>query len=117
IGEVIRSAGGAAKNVAESRAAQLSSIETMSLAELKQSIAADMATLDRPVIIAIDDIDRLTFSEIREVFQLVKANADFPNLIYLLMFDREVVSRALDSVSAGRGNEFLEKIVQVLFHV
>jgi len=88
-----------------------------SLAELKRSLTRDMAALKRPVLIVIDDIDRLTTDEIREVFQLVKANADFPNLIYLLMFDRQIVSGALDTISGGRGHEFLDKIVQVLFHV
>lgn len=91
--------------------------KNQSLSELKRSIAADMAALSRPVLIVIDDIDRLTTDEIREVFQLVKANADFPNLIYLLMFDREIVSGALNTISGGRGHEFLDKIVQVLFHV
>ncbi len=88
-----------------------------SLSELKRSLAMDMADLEQPVLIVIDDIDRLTTDEIREVFQLVKANGDFPNLIYLLMFDRDIVSGALDTVSGGRGMEFLDKIVQVLFHV
>ena len=88
-----------------------------SLAELKRSLTRDMAELKRPVLIVIDDIDRLTTDEIREIFQLVKANADFPNLIYLLMFDREIVTGALDHISGNRGHEFLDKIVQVLFHV
>ena len=94
-----------------------SKAKEQSLADLKRSLAGDMAKLKRPVLIVIDDIDRLTHDEIREVFQLVKANADFPNLIYLLMFDREIVSNALDTISGGRGQEFLDKIVQVLFHV
>ncbi len=89
----------------------------LSLAEVKRLLAADMAKLKRPLLVVIDDIDRLTTDEIREVFQLVKANADFPNLIYLLMFDREIVARALDSIAGGRGHEFLDKIIQVLFHV
>lgn len=88
-----------------------------SLAEVKRLLAADMSKLKHPVLVVIDDIDRLTTDEIREVFQLVKANADFPNLIYLLMFDREIVAGALDSVAGGRGHEFLDKIIQVLFHV
>ncbi len=89
----------------------------LSLSELKRSLTRDMAALKKPVLIVIDDIDRLTTDEIREIFKVVKANADFPNLIYLLMFDREIVGAALDSISGGRGHEFLDKIVQVLFHV
>lgn len=88
-----------------------------SLAEVKRLLAADMSKLKHPLLVVVDDIDRLTTDEIREVFQLVKANADFPNLIYLLMFDREIVAGALDSVAGGRGHEFLDKIIQALFHV
>ncbi len=91
--------------------------QELSLAALKRSLAKEMATLEQPILIVIDDLDRLTSDEIREVFQLVKANANFPNLIYLLMFDRGIVSGALDAISGGRGQEFLDKIVQVLFHV
>lgn len=88
-----------------------------SLAEVKRLLATDMSKLKQPLLVIIDDIDRLTTNEIREVFQLVKANADFPNLIYLLMFDREIVAGAMDSVSGGKGHEFLDKIIQVLLHV
>lgn len=87
------------------------------LGELKHQLRADMAKLTKPILVVIDDIDRLTHDEIREVFQLVKANANFPNLIYLLMFDRAIVASALDSISGGRGHVFLDKIVQVPFDV
>lgn len=97
--------------------AQGTSSQESSLSDVKRLLAADMAKLKRPLLVVIDDIDRLTTDEIREVFQLVKANADFPNLIYLLMFDREIVAGALDSIAGGRGHEFLDKIIQVPFHV
>jgi predicted KAP-like P-loop ATPase len=49
------------------------------------------------------------------VFQLVKANADFPNLVYLLLFQRDIVEKNLEKVTSGSGKDFLEKIVQVGF--
>ncbi len=76
-----------------------------------------LTALDRPLLLVIDDIDRLTSGEIALLFQLVKANADFPNLIFLLLFDRDVVSKALDRVVDSKGSEFLSKIVQVGLHV
>lgn len=87
------------------------------LPEIKQALAGAMAQLDRPILVTIDDIDRLTTAEIPEIFQLVKVNADFPKLIYLLLFDRPVVCEALDKVSNGRGSQYLEKIVQVTYHL
>lgn len=89
----------------------------MSLVELKHALGDSLKALRRPVLVVIDDIDRLSSAEVREVFQLVKANADFPNLVYLLLFERSIVSKALDGISNDRGSEFLEKIVQVGYHV
>ena len=91
--------------------------EDLPLNLLKNSLADSLRKLQQPLLVVIDDIDRLTTREILDVFQLVKANADFPNVIYLLLFERSIVCKALDQVSDGRGGEFLEKIVQVGYHV
>lgn len=87
------------------------------LAEQKAELAALLRKLARPILVVIDDVDRLSADEIRLLFQLVKANADFPNLLYLLLFQRDIVERSLDSPSAITGREFLEKIVQVGFDI
>jgi predicted KAP-like P-loop ATPase len=91
--------------------------EARSLAELKRDLGTALTSLRRPILVVVDDIDRLTTEEILQVFQLVKVNADFPNLIYLLLFERSIVEKALDRISGDRGHEFLQKIVQVEFHV
>ncbi|MDR3404250.1 MAG: P-loop NTPase fold protein [Chthoniobacter sp.] len=88
-----------------------------SLLDLKRDLGESLAMLVKPTLVVIDDIDRLTTDEVREVLQLVKANADFPNLIYLLLCERSIVAGALDGISGGRGSEFLEKIVQVGYDV
>lgn len=72
---------------------------------------------NKKMIIVIDDIDRLTNSQIRDIFQLVKQVADFPNVIYVLIMDREVVRNALSEVHNIDGNEYLEKIIQVPFEI
>ena len=69
------------------------------------------------IVVAIDDIDRLSEEETVAVFQLVKALADFPNTVYLLAFDREVVVQALEKVQSGKGEAYLEKVVQVPFEI
>lgn len=84
---------------------------------IKENLVAAMQALDEPILVVIDDIDRLTSAEIREVFQLIKANANLPNLIYLMLFDREVVVRALNAWSDNDGDRYLEKIVQVPLNI
>jgi len=73
--------------------------------------------IKRKILIIIDDIDRLSDFEITQIFQLVKLIADFPNTIYLLSFDREVVVKALENVQKNSGEKYLEKVVQIPFEV
>lgn len=89
-----------------------------SLYDLKRDITEDLRSMKRPILIVMDDIDRLTADEIRILFQIVKANADFPNLIYLLLFQRDVIEKSLDKSQGNiSGRDFLEKIVQVGFDI
>ena len=64
----------------------------------KNEIIKSLSESKTKIVVAIDDIDRLSEEEIVSVFQLVKALADFPNTIYLLAFDYDVVVRALSTV-------------------
>jgi len=83
------------------------------LSELKQELRDALERLPRPLLIVLDDIDRLTRSEIRLLFQLLKANADFPNTVYLVLFQRDIVERSLEEKDVISGRDFLSKVVQV----
>lgn len=85
------------------------------LPRVKQRIADVLAKQKQRIVVVIDDIDRLTSAEIMQVFQLVRSLADFPNMIYILAFDKEIVINALNEVQQGKGNSYLEKIVNVPF--
>lgn len=71
-----------------------------------------VANLGKPIVIVLDDIDRLSTSEIRDVFKLVRLTANFPNIIYIVAFDRDRVEEALTEQSVP-GRDYLEKILQV----
>jgi predicted KAP-like P-loop ATPase len=87
------------------------------LVQLKRQINEALSDLTRQILVVIDDIDRLPSHEIFEVIQIVNVNADFPNLIYLLLFDRKAVERSIERSFEHRGRDFLEKIIQGSFHV
>ena len=87
--------------------------EKEDLETIKRSIDTELEKLDKKIIIVIDDIDRLCDDEIREIFQLVKSIADFKNTIYILSYDKEIVTKALDKTQQDKGEEYLEKIIQV----
>ncbi len=88
-----------------------------SLEERKQQISANLRTFSRNFLVVIDDIDRLTSEETFVLFQHIKANADFPRLVYLLLFDASLVSKSLARAAGASGKAFLEKIVQVAFDI
>ena len=87
-----------------------------SVTEERKKLAQNLSTLDRPLVIVADDIDRLSTSEIRDMFKLVRLTASFPNVIYLVAFDRKRVEDALTEQGI-EGRNYLEKIVQVSFDI
>lgn len=88
-----------------------------SIEKLKDKVVNALKEQQRKIIVIIDDIDRLNNEQIRLIFQLVNCVAGFPNMIYLLSFDKQVVVRALEDEQKCNGEEYLEKIIQVPFHV
>lgn len=83
---------------------------------LKKKIGTAIKDSNRRFLIVVDDIDRLTPPEIEQVFKVVKALGDFPNVIYLLSFDQAVVAESLNAVFQTKNAEaYLEKIIQVQF--
>ncbi|MEE1267608.1 MAG: P-loop NTPase fold protein [Treponema sp.] len=67
-----------------------------SVSKIKKDIGNILEKENRKLIIIMDDIDRLSSQEIKQLFRIVRSNADFPNTIYLLSFDREIVEKSLD---------------------
>lgn len=86
------------------------------IAGLRQRVAKKLASLEQPIVVVLDDIDRLHVDEIRDVFKLVRLTASFPNLIYLVAFDRTRVEAALQEQGL-EGRSYLEKILQVSFDI
>lgn len=103
------------KTVAQAQGTNL--MQGADLEKTKELLESALVEVNKKIVIIIDDIDRLTNSQIRDVFQLVKQVADFPNIIYILAMDREVVRRALQEVHNVDGNEYLQKIIQVPFEI
>lgn len=78
----------------------------------REKLEKALAVLDKPILVILDDIDRLSTSEIRDVFKLVRLTASFPNVIYIVAFDRARVEEALAEQGVP-GRSYLEKILQV----
>jgi predicted KAP-like P-loop ATPase len=84
---------------------------------LKAELVAELRKAVLKVVIIVDDIDRLTADEARQMFRLIKAVADFPNVIYVLAFDRDMTATALEHFHPSGGQNYLDKIIQVPFEL
>ena len=105
------------KWIMEKTGKKLSNGNDNNLNKKKEEVTKALRHQSHKFIVIIDDIDRLNNNQIKLIFQLVNSLAGFPNLIYLLSFDREVVVRALSEEQKCNGEEYLEKIIQVPFNI
>lgn len=79
----------------------------------RTKIEKALIKIDKKIVVIIDDIDRLSTEEIRDVFKLVRLTANFPNIVYIVAFDRIRVETAL-SEQGIPGRDYLEKILQTV---
>lgn len=87
-----------------------------SLRDIRNDLTELLLDRKAPLIVVMDDLDRLTSSQLRMVFQLIKANLEFPNVVFLLLFQRDIVEDKMnDGTQLGR--DYLEKIIQVPFDI
>ena len=86
------------------------------VAARRDRVASALTTRLKPIVVIVDDVDRLSGPEIREVFKLVRLTANFPNVIYIVPCDRLRVEQSLSEKEYGlSGRDYLEKIVQWSF--
>ncbi|MFK5582455.1 P-loop NTPase fold protein [Serinicoccus sp. LYQ131] len=76
-----------------------------------------LANLRIPVLVVIDDVDRLQLSELVALLRLVRLLGRFPGVSYLLAYDEQTLLANLQTAELGVGSSaearlFLEKVVQ-----
>lgn len=88
--------------------------EQTDLLQIKEQIKDNLKNVNQQIIIIIDDLDRMNADELFLTFQLVKLIADFPNVIYIMLFDKIHVINTLKSKFTQFENEnYLDKLIQV----
>lgn len=84
----------------------------------RKTLAQDSITnIGKPIVVIIDDIDRLPPDEIKIIIQVVKAIADFDGVSYLLAFEPSPILKALSYNDIYDGKRYLEKIIQVSYPI
>lgn len=60
-----------------------------------ERIKKKLKGLNRPLFVFIDDVDRLAKNELLQVLSIIRNTGDFPNVAYLMAFDRKVVEEII----------------------
>lgn len=85
--------------------------------ELNEKLGELREETGRRIVVFVDDIDRLERDVTKLLFRLVRLNASFTNMTYVLAFDRHVVERHLAHETDASGKAYLEKIIQVAYDI
>src|SRR5262249_11470436 len=87
--------------------------QTLDLYHVRSEIDNLLRELRRPIVVFMDDIDKMTAQEVGQLFLMMRAVADFPMTVYLLAFDHDAVRKALTSTLGSDGAAHLKRIVQL----
>jgi predicted KAP-like P-loop ATPase len=91
--------------------------------KVREDAAKALSDIDQPILMILDDLDRLTSDELLEVFKLVRFIGRLPNVYYLLCYDERTLADLIESTELvgskndGRAMDYLEKIVQIRFDI
>lgn len=105
IEKVLSKFGSATKKIAE--------LKKLDLLGRKKQVDEALKKINNPIVVIIDDIDRLTPAETFQVLRLVKAVADFSGTSFLLAFDPNYLVSVLDKNNIVNSSEYINKIVQL----
>lgn len=115
--EMAETVGDGVKTAQDALADMEKILPAFDLARRKAEVVDALRELDQPIVVIVDDLDRLPADEIRLTVQAIKAVADFPRTTYLLAYDREIIAKALGNGDPETGLSYLEKIVQVAYPI
>lgn len=84
---------------------------------LKRELRDAMEARDGQLVVIVDEIDRLPANEVQLLLRAIRANADFPKVVFLLVFERGTVEKAITDQAHVDGRDYLKKIIQIPFSI
>ncbi|WP_134740343.1 KAP family NTPase [Nocardioides sp. 503] len=112
---VIPVAGATAAEIARAGAQAL--VKARPWQDVFKEASEEIEKLRRPILIVVDDVDRLHSNELMTLLKVVRLLGRFPGVQYLLAYDDDTLHRSLTHAGAaqpldGSAERFMEKIVQ-----
>lgn len=82
--------------------------------EAFEDLSAILKRFDKKVIIIVDDLDRMNFSEIKDILFVIRKSFVLPNISYVLCYDTENIGiLEAETPAPEKVSEFLEKFINI----
>ena len=88
---------------------------TGSLSSEHDTIKAYLSKVGKPIVITIDDVDRLHKEEMRVVLNLIRDTADFNNIFYIIAADKTNLKHLLERLDIKDADAYLKKFINFEF--
>lgn len=83
------------------------------LEESQERLENTLEKLALPIVVFIDDLDRLEAKEILEVLKIIRNTANFKNIRFVSAYDKEYIIKAIKVQNIHNAETYLEKFFQV----
>ena len=80
-----------------------------SMGQRYESIKAMLQIINDPLVVLVDDVDRLQSDELLALLKLLRNAADFPNIVYVVAADKDAMSQMLEARGIKDADEYLKK--------
>lgn len=89
-----------------------------SLETIKGTLEKTLQSIPKPIVVVVDDLDRLIGEEIMEVLRLMRNGASFPNLYFIAAYDKNYIVKTISEQNKViMPDAYLEKIFQVEYAI
>lgn len=107
--KVTEGAGAATGKIAE--------LKALDVSKQRDEVVKALIKINKPIVVLIDDLDRLPPDEVYQMIRAIKAVTDFPRTAFLLAFERQYIEKALKLHGIEDSGLYLDKIIQVRLHL
>lgn len=86
---------------------------TFTVDDASADIRFALSNLKSRLIVIVDDLDRMAFSEVKDILFVIKKGFSLPNVSFVLCYDTQNIATLEGTLDSEKISEFLEKFVNV----
>lgn len=89
-----------------------------SMEKTRDTLEKTLKSIPKPIVIVVDDLDRLIGDEIMEMMQLMRNGASFPNLCFIAAYDKDYIVKTIaEHNKTAMPTDYLAKIFQIEYAI